>query len=172
MYLDIIKEIKEKSWLWGRSYLVCCSNNKSTCNASVKTVGETGLLEQGWTKFPAAYKHADGKKIDGRRVLVDVERGRTVKGWLPRRLGKFCGNIVPTFLAFSFPCVFLNSRLRIRIQSGHWIRIRIRNSDPGGQKWPTKVEKNFKKLHVLKCWLFFFCELKASFVTWTSFMEA
>ena len=35
----------------------------------------------------AAYKHADGKKIDGRRVLVDVERARTVKGWLPRRLG-------------------------------------------------------------------------------------
>jgi len=35
----------------------------------------------------AGYKHADGKKIDGRRVLVDVERGRTVKGWLPRRLG-------------------------------------------------------------------------------------
>ena len=28
----------------------------------------------------AAYKHADGKKIDGRRVLVDVERARTVKG--------------------------------------------------------------------------------------------
>lgn len=36
----------------------------------------------------AAYKHADGKKIDGRRVLVDVERGRTVKGWRPRRLGR------------------------------------------------------------------------------------
>ena len=35
----------------------------------------------------AAYKHADGKKIDGRRVLVDVERARTVKGWQPRRLG-------------------------------------------------------------------------------------
>lgn len=35
----------------------------------------------------SAYKHADGKKIDGRRVLVDVERARTVKGWLPRRLG-------------------------------------------------------------------------------------
>lgn len=35
----------------------------------------------------AAYKHADGKKIDGKRVLVDVERSRTVKGWLPRRLG-------------------------------------------------------------------------------------
>ena len=35
----------------------------------------------------AAYKHADGRKIDGRRVLVDVERARTVKGWRPRRLG-------------------------------------------------------------------------------------
>nr|XP_012315889.1 U1 small nuclear ribonucleoprotein 70 kDa isoform X4 [Aotus nancymaae] len=39
------------------------------------------------TSVTAAYKHADGKKIDGRRVLVDVERGRTVKGWRPRRLG-------------------------------------------------------------------------------------
>ena len=35
----------------------------------------------------AAYKYADGKKIDGRRVLVDVERGRTTAGWLPRKLG-------------------------------------------------------------------------------------
>ncbi|XP_017488645.1 PREDICTED: U1 small nuclear ribonucleoprotein 70 kDa-like, partial [Rhagoletis zephyria] len=35
----------------------------------------------------AAYKYGDGKKIEGRRVLVDVERGRTVKGWLPKRLG-------------------------------------------------------------------------------------
>ncbi|XP_065909230.1 U1 small nuclear ribonucleoprotein 70 kDa-like [Dysidea avara] len=35
----------------------------------------------------AAYKYADGKKINDRRVVVDVERGRTVKGWKPRRLG-------------------------------------------------------------------------------------
>merc|ERR1711918_204223 len=35
-----------------------------------------------------AYKQGDGKKIDGRRVMVDVERGRTVEGWLPRRLGR------------------------------------------------------------------------------------
>ena len=37
--------------------------------------------------FAAAYKHMDGQKIDGRRVVVDVERARTVKDWLPRRLG-------------------------------------------------------------------------------------
>ncbi len=28
-----------------------------------------------------AYKMADGRKIEGRRVLVDVERGRTVPNW-------------------------------------------------------------------------------------------
>jgi U1 small nuclear ribonucleoprotein len=34
-----------------------------------------------------AYKAADAKKIDERRILVDVERGRTVKDWRPRRFG-------------------------------------------------------------------------------------
>lgn len=34
-----------------------------------------------------AYKMADGRKIEGKRVLVDVERGRTVPNWRPRRLG-------------------------------------------------------------------------------------
>lgn len=35
----------------------------------------------------SAYKHSDGKKVDGRRIVVDVERGRTVKTWKPRKLG-------------------------------------------------------------------------------------
>ncbi|MCJ1354274.1 MAG: hypothetical protein MMC33_004261 [Icmadophila ericetorum] len=34
-----------------------------------------------------AYKMADGRKVEGRRVIVDVERGRTVPNWRPRRLG-------------------------------------------------------------------------------------
>ncbi len=29
----------------------------------------------------------DGRKVDSRRVLVDVEKGRTVRNWRPRRLG-------------------------------------------------------------------------------------
>lgn len=29
----------------------------------------------------SAYRRADGKKIDGRRIVVDVERGRTVRNW-------------------------------------------------------------------------------------------
>lgn len=28
-----------------------------------------------------AYKNADGLKVEGRRIVVDVERGRTVDGW-------------------------------------------------------------------------------------------
>ncbi|KAM5430380.1 hypothetical protein McanMca71_005676 [Microsporum canis] len=35
----------------------------------------------------AAYKETDGIRIKDRRALVDVERGRTVKGWKPRRFG-------------------------------------------------------------------------------------
>ena len=35
----------------------------------------------------AAYKDADGLKINGKRVMVDCERGRTVNGWKPKRLG-------------------------------------------------------------------------------------
>lgn len=35
----------------------------------------------------AAYKETDGLRIKDRRVLVDVERGRTTKGWKPRRFG-------------------------------------------------------------------------------------
>lgn len=39
-----------------------------------------------------AYDKADGKKIEGRRIVVDVERGRTVKDWKPRRLGGGIGD--------------------------------------------------------------------------------
>ncbi|CAO3692554.1 unnamed protein product [Umbelopsis ramanniana] len=34
-----------------------------------------------------AYRRANGMYVDGRRVLVDYERGRVMKGWVPRRLG-------------------------------------------------------------------------------------
>lgn len=39
-----------------------------------------------------AYKQADGRKLDNNRVLVDVERGRTVPNWRPRRLGGGLGS--------------------------------------------------------------------------------
>ena len=35
----------------------------------------------------AAYNNANGRKVAGRRILVDIERSRITPGWLPRRLG-------------------------------------------------------------------------------------
>mmetsp|Transcript_4675 Transcript_4675/g.6776 ORF Transcript_4675/g.6776 Transcript_4675/m.6776 type:complete len:351 (+) Transcript_4675:63-1115(+) len=34
-----------------------------------------------------AYRAADGLRLEGRQIVVDVERGHTVPNWLPRRLG-------------------------------------------------------------------------------------
>lgn len=34
-----------------------------------------------------AVRKSEGKRIDGRKILCDVERGRTVKNWRPMRLG-------------------------------------------------------------------------------------
>ncbi|KAJ2888170.1 hypothetical protein IWW38_004992, partial [Coemansia aciculifera] len=42
-----------------------------------------------------AFRKADSIRILGRRIVVDVERGRTVKGWLPRR---FAGGLGGTRL--------------------------------------------------------------------------
>jgi hypothetical protein len=39
------------------------------------------------THSPAAYKEANGMKLGDRYIVVDVERGRTVEGWHPRRMG-------------------------------------------------------------------------------------
>lgn len=42
-------------------------------------------------EMKAAYKQADGLKLNGMRLLTDVERGRTVKGWTPKKLGAGLG---------------------------------------------------------------------------------
>lgn len=42
--------------------------------------------------FKNAYKRSDRKRIEGRRVMVDFERARTSKRFLPRRLGGGKGN--------------------------------------------------------------------------------
>lgn len=79
------------AWLTGGSVSVCVQmwfeGQGCCCMEPCLTRGPSGDSPSP-TSVAAAYKHADGKKIDGRRVLVDVERGRTVKGWRPRRLGE------------------------------------------------------------------------------------
>ena len=64
--------------------------------------------------FEAAYKYADGRKIDGRRVVVDVERGRTVKSWRPRKLGAcvyVCACVCVCVHVYGCVCVMLGGGL-------------------------------------------------------------
>jgi U1 small nuclear ribonucleoprotein len=42
--------------------------------------------------FKTAYKHSDGRKIEGRRFCIDFERGRTVLNWRPRKFGGGIGD--------------------------------------------------------------------------------
>lgn len=76
------KKLKKEFECFGsirRVKVITDFNGKSRGYAFVEYESEADLK--------TAYKQGDGKKIDGRRVLVDVERSRTVPGWTPRRLG-------------------------------------------------------------------------------------
>lgn len=52
-----------------------------TCCCAGKPQGYAFIEFEHKNDMKTAYKMADGKKIEGRRVLVDVERGRTVPNW-------------------------------------------------------------------------------------------
>lgn len=58
----------------------------------------------------AAYKDAEGLKMQNRRLLVDVERGRTVKTWTPARLGGGLGGRPLPVVARTFSPPTLSSR--------------------------------------------------------------
>lgn len=70
-----------------RNRYLCVMIRLSTASAVFGFFHKNPSLSLSFSLVTAAYKHADGKKIDGKRVVVDVERGRTVKSWKPRRLG-------------------------------------------------------------------------------------
>ncbi|KAF3928948.1 hypothetical protein AA313_de0207787 [Arthrobotrys entomopaga] len=52
-----------------------------------KPRGYAFILFEREKDMKAAFKETDGMRIKDRRISVDVERGRTTKGWKPRRLG-------------------------------------------------------------------------------------
>ncbi|RPA80774.1 RNA-binding domain-containing protein, partial [Ascobolus immersus RN42] len=54
---------------------------------SNKPRGYAFILYERDKDMKAAFKETDGLRIKDRRIVVDVERGRTTKGWKPRRLG-------------------------------------------------------------------------------------
>ncbi|CAN6298843.1 unnamed protein product [Urochloa humidicola] len=70
-----------------------------TCKVHLVTDKETkkprgyAFVEYAHTRdMKNAYKKADGSKLDKKRLIVDVERGRTVPNWRPRRLGGGVGS--------------------------------------------------------------------------------
>ncbi|KAN0063881.1 hypothetical protein ACQY0O_003487 [Thecaphora frezii] len=58
-----------------------------------KSRGYAFILYERERDMRAAYKDAEGLKINGRRIMVDVERGRAVKDWKPTRLGGGLGGL-------------------------------------------------------------------------------
>ena len=40
-----------------------------------------------WCLIVDAVRRGDGRRVDGRRIIVDRELGRTKANWYPRRLG-------------------------------------------------------------------------------------
>lgn len=62
--------------------------NKPRGYAFVEMADESGVK--------AVYSKMKGKQFNGRTIVVDVERGRTVKDWKPRRFGNTTDTTRPT----------------------------------------------------------------------------
>lgn len=84
-------------WNLPRTAAALCLQNKFEAFGPVRTVVIPEDLEgaprgYAFIEFEherdadIAVRQADGMRFEGRRLKVDVERGRTVKGWFPTRL--------------------------------------------------------------------------------------
>ena len=54
---------------------------------SEKSTGYAFVEYENEDDMKRAYRGADGMRVEGREIVVDVERGHTVPNWLPRRFG-------------------------------------------------------------------------------------
>ena len=63
------------------------SDQSSEPEAAKKSRGYAFIEYEREEDMKRAYKFADAMRIDGRAIVVDVERGHTVPNFLPRRLG-------------------------------------------------------------------------------------
>ncbi|PVU93808.1 hypothetical protein BB561_003023 [Smittium simulii] len=80
-------QISEKDLLREFERYGSINNIKMVSDLSGKPRGYAFIEYKQERDLRYAYHEADGIRILGKRVVVDVERGRTVKGWRPRRLG-------------------------------------------------------------------------------------
>lgn len=56
-------------------------------DADCKLASPLCILNTPFFLHIVAVRKMDGRRIEGRKVIVDRELGRTGKNWLPRRLG-------------------------------------------------------------------------------------
>jgi U1 small nuclear ribonucleoprotein len=77
--VKFIKIVKDTSSKAGSSTEGAPEGGKSRGYAFVEYEDEEDMKR--------AYRAADGMRMEGRDIVVDVERGHTVPSWLPRRLG-------------------------------------------------------------------------------------
>lgn len=63
------------------------TKSDSTEDALGKSRGYAFVEYEHEDDMKRAYRAADGMRLEGREIVVDVERGHTVPSWLPRRLG-------------------------------------------------------------------------------------
>ncbi|KAL7558666.1 hypothetical protein ACA910_010041 [Epithemia clementina (nom. ined.)] len=63
------------------------NNNNNNDDVLGKSRGYAFVEYEHEDDMKRAYRAADGMRLEGRDIVVDVERGHTVPSWLPRRLG-------------------------------------------------------------------------------------
>lgn len=85
-HLSVVKDEKGRS----RGYAFIVYDREKDMKGLSKSYSTTSrifTIAHLLASLIAAYKDAEGLVILGKKILVDVERGRTVRGWKPRRLG-------------------------------------------------------------------------------------
>ncbi|WVN88191.1 uncharacterized protein L203_103392 [Cryptococcus depauperatus CBS 7841] len=76
-------------------------------NRKGKSNGYAFIVYERERDMKAAYKDAEGIPIHHKKILVDVERGRTVKGWKPARLGGGLGGRPKPVVPEAAPATFV-----------------------------------------------------------------
>ncbi|THY11725.1 RNA-binding domain-containing protein [Aureobasidium pullulans] len=86
-YNTEVKDLEREFGRYGPIERIRLVEDTTTPTPKKKHRGYAFIVFERDSDMKAAYKDADGIRIKDRRILVDVERGRTVKEWRPRRYG-------------------------------------------------------------------------------------
>ena len=79
--------------------------NNPTTGTGGKSCGYAFVEFEQEEDMKRAYRAADGMRMEGKEIVVDVERGHTVPNWLPRRLGGGLGGTRYVLCASAVYCL-------------------------------------------------------------------